>query len=131
MQNHHLTRIISADRHFDQIDGITRIDPRSMFGVKMGWGAEVRLLPKAGLIRALRLVLILMPLLLILGVVAGCVRYRSIRNQWQVKNRRQRPVSMRMASSLLNTRRARLLTPTALAMKTPRPTSSSAHSRRS
>ena len=28
MQNHQLTHIISTDKHFDQIDGITRVDPQ-------------------------------------------------------------------------------------------------------
>jgi len=31
MHTHQLTHIISTDRHFDQIDGITRLDPRDMF----------------------------------------------------------------------------------------------------
>ncbi len=31
MQNHDLTHIISTDRHFDQIDGITRLDPQVLF----------------------------------------------------------------------------------------------------
>ena len=31
MQNHQLTHIISTDKHFDQIEGITRVDPQTMF----------------------------------------------------------------------------------------------------
>ncbi len=31
MQNHQLTHIISTDKHFDQIDGITRLDPQALF----------------------------------------------------------------------------------------------------
>lgn len=31
MQNHQLTHIISTDRHFDQIEGITRLDPQKLF----------------------------------------------------------------------------------------------------
>lgn len=31
MHNHQLTHIISTDKHFDQIDGITRLDPQDMF----------------------------------------------------------------------------------------------------
>ena len=31
MQNHQLTHIISTDKHFDQIEGITRLDPHDMF----------------------------------------------------------------------------------------------------
>ena len=30
MQNHQLTHIISTDKHFDQIDGITRLDPQAL-----------------------------------------------------------------------------------------------------
>ena len=31
MRTHHLTHIISTDSHFDQIDGIVRLDPQAMF----------------------------------------------------------------------------------------------------
>jgi len=31
MQTHQLTHIISTDKHFDQIEGITRIDPQTFF----------------------------------------------------------------------------------------------------
>lgn len=31
MHNHQLVHIISADKHFDQIDGIIRLDPQSLF----------------------------------------------------------------------------------------------------
>ncbi len=31
MHNHGLTRIISTDRHFDRIEGIVRIDPKSLW----------------------------------------------------------------------------------------------------
>jgi hypothetical protein len=31
MQNHQLTHIISTDRHFDQIEGIARLDPQALF----------------------------------------------------------------------------------------------------
>lgn len=31
MHNHGLTHIISTDQHFDRIDGITRLDPRTMY----------------------------------------------------------------------------------------------------
>jgi predicted nucleic acid-binding protein len=31
MQNHQLTHIISTDKHFDQVDGITRLDPQTLF----------------------------------------------------------------------------------------------------
>jgi predicted nucleic acid-binding protein len=31
MKNHGMTQIISTDRHFDQVDGITRLDPISLF----------------------------------------------------------------------------------------------------
>lgn len=31
MHTHALTHIISTDKHFDQIDGITRVDPQGLF----------------------------------------------------------------------------------------------------
>ena len=31
MHNHQLTHIISTDKHFDQIEGITRLDPQTLF----------------------------------------------------------------------------------------------------
>lgn len=31
MHTHQLTRIISIDKHFDQFDGITRLDPQDLF----------------------------------------------------------------------------------------------------
>lgn len=31
MQNHQLTHIISTDKHFDQIEEITRLDPQELF----------------------------------------------------------------------------------------------------
>src|SRR2546430_11442621 len=31
MQNNGVTEIISADRHFDQVDGIVRLDPLELF----------------------------------------------------------------------------------------------------
>lgn len=31
MQSHGLTQIISTDRHFDQIPGVERLDPRALF----------------------------------------------------------------------------------------------------
>lgn len=31
MQNHQLSHIISTDKHFDQIKGITRLDPQDIF----------------------------------------------------------------------------------------------------
>ncbi len=31
MRHHELTQIISTDRHFDLIDGLTRLDPQEMF----------------------------------------------------------------------------------------------------
>lgn len=31
MLNHRLTRIISTDEHFDQIEGLTRVDPQTLF----------------------------------------------------------------------------------------------------
>ncbi|RLD04166.1 MAG: VapC toxin family PIN domain ribonuclease [Chloroflexota bacterium] len=31
MKNNGLTKVISADKHFDLIDGITRIDPQTLF----------------------------------------------------------------------------------------------------
>lgn len=34
MENHSLTHIISTDRHFDQIDGITRLDPLTLFDAR-------------------------------------------------------------------------------------------------
>lgn len=36
MYTHQLTHIISADSHFDQIDGITRLDPQTLFVDKIG-----------------------------------------------------------------------------------------------
>jgi predicted nucleic acid-binding protein len=33
MHNHQLTHIISTDQHFDQIDGITRLDPKAFLEV--------------------------------------------------------------------------------------------------
>lgn len=34
MHNHQLTHIISTDKHFDHIDGITRLDPQTLFAQK-------------------------------------------------------------------------------------------------
>lgn len=34
MQNHQLTDIISTDTHFDQIEGITRLGPQTLFAAK-------------------------------------------------------------------------------------------------
>lgn len=34
MQNNGLTHIISTDKHFDQIEGITRLDPQVLFSKK-------------------------------------------------------------------------------------------------
>lgn len=31
MQNHQITHIISTDKHFDQIEGIVRLDPQTLF----------------------------------------------------------------------------------------------------
>lgn len=34
MKNHELTQIVSTDRHFDQIECVTRIDPLTLFTAK-------------------------------------------------------------------------------------------------
>jgi predicted nucleic acid-binding protein len=33
MQNNGIAQIISTDEHFDRIEGITRLDPRTLFGL--------------------------------------------------------------------------------------------------